>query len=315
MQKTVGLIGARGYVGSELLGLVAQHRHLEIAYASSRSLAGQSIEGSDAVFETLLPGEIRERDADIVILALPNGLAHEYVAALEGTDAILVDVSADYRFDDAWTYGLPELYEVAPGTRLISNPGCYATAMQVAVAPVVDLLDGPAVCFGVSGYSGAGTTPSDKNDPERLKDNVLPYAGVGHLHEREVSRHLDHPVEFMPHVAEFFRGISMTVDMRLKVPQTPGAMAEHYAAAYAGKPLVRVTDAIPLVADNAGRHHAAVGGFTMSDDGRRLVAYSTLDNLLKGAATQAIQNLNLACGFAELEGINDDELSLAGQDH
>ena len=114
-------------------------------------------------------------------------------------DPVIIDLSADYRFDPSWYYGLPELTRARhAGQRRISNPGCYATAMQLAIAPMLDVLDGPVQCFGVSGYSGAGTTPSDKNDPGKLRDNLMPYALTGHVHEREVSTQLHHPVEFMP---------------------------------------------------------------------------------------------------------------------
>ena len=133
------------------------------------------------------------------------------------SETVIVDLSADHRFDDAWYYGLPELtrHAIAANAR-ISNPGCYATAMQLAIAPLTDQLAGPPQCFGVSGYSGAGTTPSDKNNPDKLRDNLMPYALVDHVHEREVSRQLGMPVEFMPHVAPHFRGITMTVNLWLQ---------------------------------------------------------------------------------------------------
>jgi N-acetyl-gamma-glutamyl-phosphate reductase common form len=213
-------------------------------------------------------------------------------------------LSADYRFDDGWFYGLPELYRADyRGQRRISNPGCYATAMQLAIAPLLGAIDGPAQCFGVSGYSGAGTTPSDKNDPDKLRNNIMPYALTGHVHEREVARHLRHPVEFMPHVAGHFRGITMTVNLRLRDPISHQAAAALYRERFAGEPLIEVGDAAPWVSRIAGRHHAEIGGFTTSGDGRRLVVVATLDNLLKGAATQALQNINLALGLAETTGI------------
>src|SRR3546814_5787913 len=95
-------------------------------------------------------------------------------------------------------------------------PGCYVTAMQLAIAPMLAELDGPVQCFGVSGYSGAGTTPSDRNNPDKLRDNLMPYALTDHLHEQEVSRHLAHPVEFIPHVAPHFRGLSITANLHLR---------------------------------------------------------------------------------------------------
>ncbi len=145
------------------------------------------------------------------MLALPNGMAAPFVAALDASApaTVVLDLSADYRFDPGWYYGLPELTRNDyNGQKRISNPGCYATAMQLALAPMLMQLAGPAQCFGVSGYSGAGTSPSDKNDPEKLRDNLMPYSLAGHVHEREASVHLGVPVQFMPHVAAHFRGLS-----------------------------------------------------------------------------------------------------------
>jgi N-acetyl-gamma-glutamyl-phosphate reductase common form len=166
-----------------------------------------------------------------------------------------------------------------------------------------DVLSGPVQCFGVSGYSGAGTTPSDKNDPEKLRDNLMPYALAGHVHEAEVSRQLDHPVEFLPHVAPHFRGLSITANLHLSRPFTTDEVLSRYTQRYANEPLVRVAEQAPWVSRIAGSHHVEIGGFTLAADGQRLVIVATLDNLLKGAATQALQNLNIAFGFDEFAGI------------
>ena len=308
----VGLVGARGHVGTELIRLLAAHPAFEIAFVSSRERDGQRLADHEPAYR----GELRYSALDAagvaasgveaVVLGLPNGLAAPYVAAIDtvAPGMAIIDLSADFRFDAAWGYGLPERNRaVLADARRISNPGCYATAMQVALAPVIDLVDGPAQCFGVSGYSGAGTTPSDKNDPGKLHDNLMPYALVNHVHEREVTRHLGHPVEFMPHVAPHFRGITMTVNAHLREPTTLDALRARYAAAYADEPLVRVVDGAPWVSRIANRHGVEIGGAALSDDGRRMVVVATLDNLLKGAATQALQNLNLAFGQPETAGL------------
>ena len=308
----VGLVGARGHVGSELIRLLVAHPRFEIAYVASREREGQRLDAHEAGYR----GELRytapaheslpELGADAVILALPNGKAHVAVEAFDaaGSAPVIVDLSADYRFDDAWYYGLPELTRRDyRGERRISNPGCYATAMQLALAPMRDVLAGPAQCFGVSGYSGAGTTPSDKNDPDKLRDNLMPYSLAGHLHEKEVSRHLGAPVHFMPHVAAHFRGLTITANLPLQREFGLDEVRQRYHERYASEPLVRVLDEAPWVSRIAGMHHAEVGGFTLADEGRRLVVVATLDNLLKGAATQALQNLNLAFGFEEWMGI------------
>lgn len=197
----VGLVGARGYVGAELVALVDAHPCFELAYVSSRELEGQAVAdhhpGHRGGLRYSAPAleALPDLQADAVVLALPNGHAGRAVAAFDaaGATPVIVDLSADYRFDATWHYGLPELTRAAgQGARRISNPGCYATAMQLAVAPMLDALDGPVQCFGVSGWSGAGTSPSDKNNAELLRDNLMPYALAGHVHEREVTRHLGH---------------------------------------------------------------------------------------------------------------------------
>lgn len=310
--KTVGLVGARGHTGAELIRLIARHPQLELAFVSSRELAGQPvsahIEGfaGELRYENLGHEQVAARGADAVILALPNGKAGDIVAALEAQapDTLIVDLSADYRFNENWYYGLPELTRASyAGQKRISNPGCYATAMQLSIAPLLDRLAGPPQCFGVSGYSGAGTTPSDKNDTDKLRDNLMPYALADHMHEREVSRQLGVPVEFMPHVAPHFRGITMTVNLWLQQAMKIEDVRALYRERYAAEPLVRIVDEAPWVSRIAGRHGVEIGGFTLAPGGKRLVVVATLDNLLKGAATQAMQNLNLAFGFDEHDSI------------
>ena len=309
---TVGIVGARGHTGAELIRLIDRHPHLGLAFVSSRELAGQPvsdhIEGFSGTlrYEALGHEEVAGKDAGVVILALPNGKSSEMVAAIDARapDTLVIDLSADHRFDDRWYYGLPELTRGGyAGQRRISNPGCYATAMQLAIAPLLDRLAGPPQCFGVSGYSGAGTTPSDKNDVALLRDNLMPYALADHMHEREVSRQLHVPVEFMPHVAPHFRGISLTVNLWLSQALDVAQVRQLYRARYADEPLIRVLDEAPWVSRIAGRHGVEIGGFTVAPGGRRVVLVATLDNLLKGAATQAMQNINLALGFDELTAI------------
>jgi N-acetyl-gamma-glutamyl-phosphate reductase len=311
-RKTIGIVGARGHTGAELIRLVAVHPGLELAFVSSRELAGQPVRdhvaeyGGELRYENLSHEDVAAKRVDAVVLALPNGKAGEIVAAIDAVkpDTVVVDLSADFRFDERWYYGLPELTrEAHAGQRRIANPGCYATAMQLAIAPLKDELAAPPACFGVSGYSGAGTTPSDKNDPARLRDNLMPYALTDHVHEREVTRQLGMPVEFMPHVAPHFRGITMTVNLWLQRATTRDAVKARYADFYAEEPLVRVVDEAPWVSAIAGRHHAEIGAFALAPGGKRVVIVATLDNLLKGAATQALQNLNLALGFDEWTAI------------
>ncbi|CAD0328881.1 N-acetyl-gamma-glutamyl-phosphate reductase [Xanthomonas hortorum] len=309
---TIGIVGARGHTGSELIKLVVAHPHLQLVFVSSRELAGQAVADHNQAYQGELRYESLDADAvaakaaDVVILALPNGKAEPFVAAIDAArpQTLLIDLSADYRFDPAWYYGLPELTRGKyAGQKRISNPGCYATAMQLTIAPLLDQLAGPPQCFGVSGYSGAGTTPSDKNNPALLADNLMPYALTNHMHEREVSAQLGVPVEFMPHVAPHFRGLTMTVNLWLQQPLTREQIQARYAQRYADEPLIEIVDEAPWVSRIAGKHGVQIGGVTLAPGNKRVVVVATLDNLLKGAATQAMQNLNLAFGWDELTAI------------
>ncbi len=308
----IGIVGARGHVGAELIKLVMGHPRFELAYVSSRGLHGQRVADHNADYAGELrysaPSheELPALGADAVVLALPNGKAAEIVHAFDEVHAspAFIDLSADYRFDPSWYYGLPELTRKDyAGQRRISNPGCYATAMQLAIAPMLNVLEGPVQCFGVSGFSGAGTSPSEKNDPDKLRDNLMPYALTGHIHEREVSKQLGHAVEFMPHVAPHFRGLTITANLHLSIAFDLDEVLARYHGRYADEPLVHVLDDAPWVSRIAGGQHVELGGFTLSGDGKRLVLVATEDNLLKGAATQALQNLNLAFGLDEWAGI------------
>lgn len=312
LKKRVGIVGARGHTGAELIRLIAAHPALELTFVSSRELDGQRVDAhvaeyhGDLCYNAPAHEDLPGLGADVVILALPNGKAAACVEAFDaaGVDPLILDLSADHRFDQRWYYGLPELTrDLWRGERRISNPGCYATAMQLAIAPLKDLLAAPPVCFGVSGYSGAGTTPSDKNDPDKLRDNLIPYALTGHLHEKEASFRLGLPVEFMPHVAPHFRGLTVTSNLYLARPLKREEVLQRFRAAYEKERLVQVSDEAPWVSRIAHRHYAEIGGFAMTAEGRRVVIVSTLDNLLKGAATQALQNINRAIGVDEYTAI------------
>lgn len=300
----VGVIGARGHTGAELMRILGDHPYVKVDFAGSRELEGQPVPAIEGLsYESLGPEGVAARELDAIFLALPDGVGAPWARAMS-PDTVIVDISADHRFDDTWVYGLPELNrDKIAGARRIANPGCYATTLQLAIAPFVDDLDGSPTVFGVSGYSGAGTTPSPRNDPENLRDNLIPYRLTGHNHEREGTRHLGHTVRFMPHVHPAFRGLLVTAHMPLAEPTTVTSAFERLMATYGKEPLVDVQEEIPTLKDGTGLTGVLIGGATVSEDGVGLTVVAVEDNLLKGAAVQAVQNLNLALGLPEISGI------------
>ncbi|OQV01994.1 hypothetical protein CLAIMM_07257 [Cladophialophora immunda] len=263
------------------------------------------------IYENLTVEDVRQmeenEDVDCWVMALPNGVCKPFVDAIDqvGKNSVIIDLSADYRFDPNWTYGLPELVDrsaIARATR-ISNPGCYATAAQLGIAPLVPYLGGQPTVFGVSGYSGAGTKPSPKNDVNNLTDNIVPYSLTDHIHEREISTQLGAPVAFIPHVAVWFQGIHHTINIPLNQEMKSRDIRTLYQDRYAGEKLLKVIGEAPLVKNIAKKHGVEVGGFAVHSSGKRVVVCATIDNLLKGAATQCLQNMNLALGYGEYEGI------------
>ncbi|KAF2465989.1 bifunctional acetylglutamate kinase/N-acetyl-gamma-glutamyl-phosphate reductase [Lindgomyces ingoldianus] len=311
----IALIGARGYTGQALIDLLNRHPNMDLRHVSSRELKGKKLEGytkREIIYENLSPEDVKrmaeKEEVDCWVMALPNGVCKPFVDAINESgkpDAVIVDLSADYRFDSSWTYGLPELVDrrkISDATR-ISNPGCYATAAQLGIAPLLDFIGGQPTVFGVSGYSGAGTKPSPKNDVKNLENNIIPYSLVDHIHEREISSQLEIDVAFIPHVAVWFQGIHHTISIPLNRTMTSRDIRNIYQDRYAGEKLVKVIGESPLVKAISGKHGAEIGGFAVHSSGKRVVVNATIDNLLKGAATQCLQNMNLALGYGEYDGI------------
>ena len=296
----VALIGARGYTGQALIDLLNQHPNIDLRHVSSRELAGQKLKGyekKEIIYENLSAENVgrmeEDEQIDCWVMALPNGVCKPFVDAVNSgpKKSVIVDLSADYRFDPEWTYGLPELVDrskIAKATR-ISNPGCYATAAQLGIAPLVPFLGGQPTVFGVSGYSGAGTKPNPKNDVQNLTNNIIPYSLTDHIHEKEISAQLQQSIAFIPHVAVWFQGIHHTISIPLRNKMTSRDIRALYQDRFAGEKLVKIIGEPPLVKNIAGRHGVEVGGFAVHSSGKRVVICATIDNLLKGAATQCLR--------------------------
>jgi N-acetyl-gamma-glutamyl-phosphate reductase len=285
-----GIAGASGYVGRELGRLLDGHPTLRpvSAAADPSQLAG----------------------CDIALLALPHGASGPIARALAAAGTPVVDLSHDLR--DAWCYGLPELHRAQVAeARAVANPGCYATAAALALAPLVTAgVIGPHVVVdGKSGVSGAGKTPTDANAFCQAAEGIAPYSPVGHPHQAEIESELCRlaaapmTVSFTPHLAPFVRGLLVTAYARLAAPLSQAEADDLYADAYAGERFVSLVRA-PRTQAVRGSNLCQVGVWV--DEGRgAVVAAGAIDNLVKGAAGQAIQNANLMLGLPEQLGLSE----------
>jgi N-acetyl-gamma-glutamyl-phosphate reductase len=310
---TVAILGASGYSGQETLDRVLRHPGLEIAALGSDSLAGETAAALDVRLNGSLPGFVPNEDAlaagaDVVFLCLDN----ERAAAIEPpADTIVVDLSGAHRLADpelarvwyavapgAWSYGLPELY--APEGNLIANPGCYATAALLALAPLADAIDpGTVVVDAKSGVSGAGRELKASSHAGFVLENLSPYAVGAHRHAPEIAQQLGFSVCFVPHLLPVRRGLLATCYVH--TGEDARALLED---AYAGSAVVRVLPegTTPELARVQGTDAAEIGVFRDGSTGTTIVVCA-LDNLGKGAAGQAVQNANLALGLDETAGL------------
>ena len=304
----IALFGGRGYVGQEIIPLINIHPNFSLNQAYSSSSAGERVvkytKNKDLKYSLLTIEDINLNNIDIVILALPNEQSFEYVEAIRkfSQSIIIIDLSSDHRFDDGWVYRIPEIHNGSSHPN-IANPGCYATAIQLSVAPITNLIKNKLVSIGISGYSGAGSSLNDKNDPKNLSDNIIPYKLADHIHEREVRAHNYKDTFFSPHVANFFRGILITSHIELSDEIDLDTLIDAYKNFYKDKKLINIIKNEPMINNVAKTHNAIIGGFSIDLSKKNIVVCCVIDNLLKGAATQAIQNLNISCNLDNLTGI------------
>jgi N-acetyl-gamma-glutamyl-phosphate reductase len=317
---TAAIIGTSGYSGQETLDRILGHPRLDPIALGSDSLAGSPASALDVRLNGHLPpftsnAEALASGADVIFLCL----GHEDAAALDPpADAVVVDLSGAHRLADAelypawygwehprpaslgtWSYALPELWP--PDGPLIANPGCYATAALLALAPLRGLVDGDSVVVDAkSGVSGAGRALKPSSHAGFVLENVTPYRVGTHQHAPEIGQALGFPVCFVPHLLPVRRGLLVTCYARA----AEGGVREALEAAYGGSAVVRVLPegVAPELARVAGTDSAEVGVWEDRATGRAIVACA-LDNLGKGAAGQAVQNANLALGLPETAGL------------
>lgn len=332
---SVGILGASGFTGVELLRLCAQHPELSVSYATGDSQAGSRAASVYPSLATHYPNLVfSEFDlasalrCDVVFLCLPHEAALEIAPQLVGKVRLVVDLSAAFRLQDTslyprWygfehtqptlvkqaVYGLPEMYRSAlAGATFIATPGCYVTAASLALAPLVKsgvIEPSGVIVDAASGVSGAGRALKQSSMFTSVNEDFTAYGLLDHRHTPEMEQVTGAQILFTPHLAPMNRGILATCYARPKSgtsPTTPGVLAT-LAKAYAGEPFVSVSPAIPSTKATLGTNSVHL---TARYDERSgyVVVLSALDNLTKGASGGALQAANVALGLDEQLGLS-----------
>ncbi|MDO5696263.1 MAG: N-acetyl-gamma-glutamyl-phosphate reductase [Eubacteriales bacterium] len=337
--KKIGIIGASGYAGAELCRLLLRHPDVEIAAVSSKSFVGESIEDLYPVFQQVFERTFETEAAvieasDVIFAALPHGLSQELAYDVIRQGKIFIDLGADFRLEDeteyqAWyglpfthkdlhfhaVYGLPELFrEQIRETTLVANPGCYTTCVQLALAPAVaaGLIDTSHIIADCkSGATGAGRTLSKITQFMELNEGMHAYKVANHRHTPEIEQTLraftkeDVHVTFVPHLLPVNRGILATCYAPLKKKMTAAAIRAMYAERYGDEYFVRVLGEqhTPNIGNVRYSNFCDISIY-MDERTGTLITVSALDNMLKGAAGQAIQNMNILLGLPERTGLD-----------
>jgi N-acetyl-gamma-glutamyl-phosphate reductase len=349
--KKVAVVGASGYSGEELVRLLLHHPHADLVAVTSRQNAGQTLAQvfprfaghpkAQALRFTAPSTESLAKQADVVFLALPHGVAAEFAVPLLKADCVVIDLSADFRLKSAETYrefyahdhpapewlkksvyGLPEIYRAKiKKASLIASPGCYPTSILLPVIPLLRAgLIRPAgiIADSLSGVSGAGRQVEADYLFCACNESARPYSVPKHRHLSEIEEQLSLAagtrvtIQFTPHLIPMNRGILTTLYLALKSYFTnaaqmfalTGKIAACYAAAYGREPFVRLLEGktLPDTKDVVGTNVIEIA-WRLDPRTARLVVMSAEDNLIKGASGQAVQSLNILCGFPETAGL------------
>jgi N-acetyl-gamma-glutamyl-phosphate reductase len=341
----VAVLGATGYSGLELTRLLLRHPRVEKPVLLRRTEPGSDQQDLAATFpalsgngdyslEPLSWTSLKQKGVDLLFLATPYEVSRALVPEAVAQGLRVIDLSgawrlkqekhrAVYQFNDENTvsaaelteravYGLPELHsDRIAGARIVANPGCYATTIILALAPILKAgfadQEKGIIADSKSGVSGAGKEPTSRTHFVSVADNLSAYSLFAHRHLGEIAEQLElsaDDITFTPHLLPIPRGILSTIYVRLKQPMQTAEVQDCYQSFYRGKPFVRVFSSpkLPEIQFSLNTNYCDLG-FCLAPDGRRLVIISCEDNLIKGAAGQAIQNLNLMYGREEEEGL------------
>jgi len=335
----VGIIGGTGYTGSELSRLLCTHPEVELAALTSRQNAGKKVSGiqtflkgySDLLFTEKISDT---KDLDLVFVATPHGVAMEEVPQLVQSGVKVIDLSGDYRLHNTaeyskWyghehtdpenlqnaVYGLPELFrEKIKAADLVANPGCYATSIILACAPLMKagVVEKDVIADAKSGTSGAGMVPSPRLHHPFCGESLIPYSVGTHRHTPEVENALEMfsglsaEVVMVPQLLPIVRGILSSCYMNLKKEMTDEEIAKIFEKQYGNEHFVHYVKE-PSIRAVVGSNHAHVSSNVI---GGKVVAFGVLDNLVKGASGQAVQCMNLMLGKKETTGIDTPGLGV-----
>lgn len=339
MDRKVSILGATGYAGAELMRILYNHPNAEVVHITSERHAGEHITALYPHLRGLYDMELESMrdiarigaDSDFVFIGLPHGHAMEVGRTLAGMRTRIIDLGADYRFDDtdvyeAWyhvrhthadaprTYGLSELCRDAVRTaKIIGNAGCFTTASILALAPLAKerLVDVNTILVDAkSGVSGAGRGAKTANHFPELYDNFRAYNVAHHRHTPEIEQEIGKlagekaTISFTPHLVPMSRGILATCYAALKEGVTADDVDAAYEKIYQNEPFIRLLGrgAYPSTKEVRSSNFCDIA-WHIDARTRRVIALSVIDNLVKGAAGQAVQNFNIACGFDETTGL------------
>ncbi|MCQ2052991.1 MAG: N-acetyl-gamma-glutamyl-phosphate reductase [archaeon] len=327
----VGIIGGTGYTGGELARLLCTHPDVEITSMTSRQSSGESVSSVHSFlngYTNLCFTKTVDYDVDLAFIATPHGAAMKEIPQLMERGIKCIDLSGDYRMHDVQTYrkwyghdhtdidnlrkavyGLPELFRNnIRGANLVANPGCYATAVILVCAPLMkaDVVEMDIDIDAKSGTSGAGITPSARTHHAFCGESIIPYEIGTHRHTPEIEMvlkafsHNDPKITFVPHLLPIIRGILSTCYMRLKKNLTKEDIQSIYEDQYGKEKFIHITNEASIRAV-VGSNHVQIS-FRIID--KKIVAFGVIDNLVKGASGQAIQNMNLMLGLNESSGLD-----------
>lgn len=333
----IGIIGATGYTGSELVRILVNHPEVEIALITSESRAGEKFSDIHTSFRGIVDivlqpaSQVEKAELDLVFLALPHGVSMDFVKKYHQKPFKIVDLSGDFRLNspeiyqqwyqkehiykegfDSAVFGLPELNrENIKQSELVANPGCFPTTAILGLAPL--LSEGMIESRGIivdskTGVTGAGVKPKEVAHFPNVNDNFKAYGLKKHRHTIEIQDTLNKlssdevNLQFTPHLLPVDRGILSTIYARPVKEVTTADLNALYLRYYEGHPFVRITPEAPSIKDVRASNYCNIF-ITFDERTGNIIVLSTIDNLVKGAAGQAIQNMNLMLGFDETSGL------------